>query len=134
MRDKKAKVLYVGKAKDLHKRLSSYTRHAGAEHSKTTVMLAGVDRVETIITATEKEALILEASLIKEHRPKYNIILRDDKNYPYIRVSVGEEWPRVAMARRKAADSARYFGPYSSSSAMWSTLRLIKYPLPSAKL
>ena len=134
MRDKKAKVLYVGKAKDLHKRLSSYTRHSGAEHSKTTVMLAGVDRVETIITATEKEALILEASLIKEHRPKYNIILRDDKNYPYIRVSVGEEWPRVAMARRKAADSARYFGPYSSSSAMWSTLRLIKYPLPSAKL
>lgn len=135
MRDKKAKVLYVGKAKDLHKRLSSYTRHSGAEHSKTTVMLAGVARVETIITATEKEALILEASLIKEHRPKYNIILRDDKNYPYIRVSVGEEWPRVAMARRKAADRARYFGPYSSSNAMWSTLRLINtlFPLRNCK-
>ncbi len=135
MRDGQDGVLYVGKAKDLHKRLASYARFSGSEHSKTTVMLAGVRRVETIITATEKEALILEASLIKEHKPKYNIILRDDKNYPYIKVTVAEEWPRVGMARRKSADKARYFGPYSSASAMWATLRLIAglFPLRNCK-
>lgn len=135
MLDEKSSVLYVGKAKDIHKRLSSYTRHSGAEHSKTTIMLDKVHEVKTIITNTEKEALILEASLIKKHKPKYNILLRDDKNYPYIKVTVQEEWPRVFMARRKTKDKARYFGPYSSSSAMWSTLRLISslFPLRQCK-
>jgi excinuclease ABC subunit C len=135
MRDLQERVLYVGKAKDLYKRLSSYARFSPTDHSKTSVMLAGVRRVETIITATEKEALILEASLIKEHKPKYNIILRDDKSYPYIKVTVADEWPRVSMARRKGPDRARYFGPYSSASAMWATLRLIAglFPLRNCK-
>ena len=79
--------------------------------------------------------MILEASLIKKHKPKYNIILRDDKNYPYIKVTVQEEWPRVFMARRKTRDKARYFGPYSSAGSMWATLRLIAalFPLRNCK-
>ena len=135
MLDSKSAVLYVGKAKDLFKRLSSYAHFSGAEYNKTAVMLSRVHNVDTIITSTEKEALILEASLIKKHKPKYNIILRDDKNYPYIRVTVQEEWPRVMMARRKKKDRSRYFGPYSSSSAMWSTLKLISalFPLRQCK-
>jgi excinuclease ABC subunit C len=135
MLDRKSAILYVGKAKDLQKRLASYARFSGAEHNKTTVMLERVDRVETIITRTEKEALILEASLIKQHKPRYNIILRDDKSYPLIKVTVQEEWPRVMMTRRRKNDGARYFGPYSSASSMWSTLRLITglFPLRRCK-
>ncbi len=133
MLDKKSTVLYVGKAKDLFKRLSSYAHFSAAEHNKTAVMLSKVGKVDTIITGTEKEALILEASLIKKYKPKYNILLRDDKNYPYIRVTVQEEWPRVMMARRKKKDKARYFGPYSSSSSMWSTLKLISALFPLRK-
>lgn len=130
MLDAASTVLYVGKAKDLFKRLSSYARHSGAEYSKTTVMLAKVARVDTLITATEKEALILEASLIKKHKPRYNIILRDDKSYPLIKVTVQEEWPRVMMTRRRRKDGARYFGPYSSVTSMWATLKLINGLFP----
>lgn len=135
MQDARATVLYVGKAKDLFKRLSSYAHFSGAEYNKTAVLLDKVKTVETIITNTEKEALILEASLIKKYKPKYNIILRDDKNYPYIKVTVQEEWPRVMMARRKSRDKARYFGPYSSAGSMWATLRLISslFPLRNCK-
>lgn len=133
MMDAKSSVLYVGKAKDLFKRLSSYARYSGAEHNKTVIMLEKVVKVDTLLTNTEKEALILEASLIKKHKPKYNILLRDDKNYPYIKVTTQEKWPRAVMARRKAKDKARYFGPYSSSSAMWSTLKLISTLFPLRK-
>ena len=133
MLDKQSRVLYVGKAKDLKKRLTSYTRFSGSDHNKTTVMLSHVVKVETIITRTEKEALILEASLIKNHKPKYNIILRDDKNYPFIKVTVQDTWPRVHMTRRRKKDGARYFGPYSSSSAMWATLRLLANIFPLRK-
>ncbi|MFV0436563.1 MAG: excinuclease ABC subunit UvrC [Desulfopila sp.] len=133
MLDRRSTVLYVGKAKDLFKRLSSYTRTSEAEYNKTRIMLGHVVKVDTILTRTEKEALILEASLIKKHRPKYNIILRDDKNYPLIKVTVQEEWPRVMMARRRKKDGARYFGPYSSTTAMWSTLKLIASLFPLRK-
>ncbi len=135
MLDASSAVLYVGKAKDLYKRLSSYVHHSGSEWNKTGVMLQKVMAVKTILTSTEKEALLLEASLIKKHKPRYNIVLRDDKNYPYIKVSLQEEWPRVFMARRKAKDGARYFGPYSSSGAMWASLRLISslFPLRTCK-
>ncbi len=125
MLDKQSRVLYVGKAKDLQKRLTSYTRFAGSDHNKTTVMLAKVCKVDTLLTNTEKEALILEASLIKKYKPRYNIILRDDKNYPLIKVTIQEKWPRVHMTRRRKKDGARYFGPYASSSSMWATLRLL---------
>lgn len=96
-------------------------------------MLSKVVTVDTLLTATEKEALILEASLIKKHKPKYNIILRDDKNYPLIKVTVQDTWPRVHMTRRRKKDGARYFGPYSSSSSMWATLRLLANLFPLRK-
>jgi excinuclease ABC subunit C len=135
MYSRKDTVLYVGKARDLRKRLTSYSRWDGSEHSKTTVLLSKLKRLETIITRTEKEAFILEASLIKKYRPKYNVILRDDKNYPYIKITVTEKWPRLVMTRRKKDDGNRYFGPYSSSSAMWSTIKLLNslFPLRRCK-
>lgn len=123
-------VLYIGKALNLRKRLASYKRLSGPVHSKTVVMLSKVKRIETILTTTEKEALILEASLIKKHRPKYNVILRDDKNYPMIKVTVQEKWPRVQVTRKKIQDGSRYFGPYSSTSSMRNSLKLIQSLFP----
>ncbi len=135
MLDKRSAALYVGKAKNLHKRLSSWLRPAASDHNRAALMLRQVSEVNTIITRTEKEALILEASLIKQHKPKYNIILRDDKTYPHIKVTVHEEWPRVMMTRRKKKDGARYFGPYSSVSSMWTTLKFTSslFPLRRCK-
>ncbi len=129
------KVLYVGKARDLRKRLSSYSRHLGDLHLKTGKMLSIVHKIDTILTNTEKEALILEASLIKKFRPKYNVILRDDKNYPYIKVTLNEEWPRLIMTRRRKKDGARCFGPFSSSAAMWKTISYLNtlFPLRRCK-
>ncbi|MDH3330208.1 MAG: excinuclease ABC subunit UvrC, partial [Desulfobulbaceae bacterium] len=123
-------VLYVGKAVNLRKRLASYTRKQVVEHSKTAVMLSKVQRIETILTTTEKEALILEASLIKKHHPRYNVILRDDKNYPLIKVTVREKWPRILVTRKRIRDGNRYFGPYSSSSSMRETLKLLQNLFP----
>ncbi len=135
MKNGSGKILYVGKARDLRNRLASYRSAEAQRFSKTAAMLQKAVRVETILTATEKEALILEAALIKKHRPRYNVILRDDKNYPYIKVTVNEKWPRVFVGRRRLKDGARYFGPYSSSSAMHDTLALIRelFPLRTCK-
>ncbi len=121
----KQEVLYVGKARNLRKRLAQYAHYAGPEYSKTAVMLRHVRRVETILTSTEKEALILESSLIKKHRPKYNVILRDDKNYPLIMVTMSEEWPRIRVTRRRLKDGNKYYGPYASSTSMRATLKLL---------
>lgn len=123
-------VLYVGKAVNLRKRLASYKKYRGSDHSKTSVMLAKVQRIKTILTTTEKEALILEASLIKKHRPRYNVILRDDKNYPLIKVTVHEKWPRILVTRKRIRDGSRYFGPYASSSSMRETLKLLQTLFP----
>jgi len=126
----KKQVLYVGKARDLRKRLSQYAHFTGPVHSKTAVMLSHVQRVETILTTTEKEALILEASLIKQHRPRYNVILRDDKNYPLIKVTTRDPWPRIVVTRKRLRDGNRYFGPYSSGTAMRTTLQLLYAQFP----
>lgn len=123
-------VLYVGKALNLRKRLASYKQFSGPHHSKTAVMLSKVQRIETILTTTEKEALILEASLIKKHRPRYNVILRDDKSYPLIKVTIKDKWPRVLVTRKRMRDGNRYFGPYSSSSAMRESLKLLHTLFP----
>lgn len=123
-------VLYVGKAVNLRKRLASYKRFLDTDHSKTSVMLSKVDRIETILTTTEKEALILEASLIKKHRPRYNVILRDDKNYPMVKVTVRDKWPRMSITRKKIRDGNRYFGPYSSTSSMRDMLKLLHSLFP----
>ncbi len=135
MQDETGQLLYVGKARDLRKRLASYARYATDVRSKTAVMLSKVSSIDTILTNTEKEALILESSLIKKHRPKYNVILRDDKNYPLIKVTVDEAWPRVIMTRKRTKDGARYFGPFSSSSAMWATVNYLNslFPLRRCK-
>ncbi|HHD62961.1 MAG TPA: excinuclease ABC subunit UvrC [Desulfobulbaceae bacterium] len=131
----KREVLYVGKARDLRKRLSQYAHFAGPIHSKTAVMLGHVRKVETILTTTEKEALILEASLIKKHRPRYNVILRDDKNYPLIKVTLKDRWPKVVVTRRRIRDGSRYFGPFASTSSMRTTLKLLfsMFPLRRCK-
>ena len=126
----RTEVLYVGKARDLRKRLAQYAHYSGSAHSKTAVMLSHVRQVKTILTTTEKEALILEASLIKKHRPRYNVILRDDKNYPLIKVTTREQWPRLLVTRRRLRDGNRYFGPYSSTSAMRASLKLLYSMFP----
>ncbi|MGI6657547.1 MAG: excinuclease ABC subunit UvrC [Desulfobulbus sp.] len=126
----KRQVLYVGKARDLRKRLAQYAHYSGPAHSKTAAMLSHVRRVETILTTTEKEALILEAALIKQHRPRYNVILRDDKNYPLIKVTIRDPWPRIVVTRRRLRDGNRYFGPYAAPSAMRATLNLLHSHFP----
>ena len=135
MKSRAGEVLYVGKARELRKRLSSYARIDQALHGKTAMLLSQVRGIETIVTNTEKEALILESSLIKQHRPKYNVILRDDKSYPLLKVTVQEQWPRLVMTRRRVKDGARYFGPFSSPSAMWETIRYLNslFPLRRCK-
>ncbi len=139
MKDGGGVVLYVGKARDLRRRLASYQRYDSTplinrDQNKTSVMLGKTKSIETILTLTEKEALILEASLIKQYKPKYNIILRDDKNYPYIMVTVREEWPRLVVTRRRVKDQA-IFGPFSSPTAMWDTIRHLNtlFPLRRCK-
>ncbi|MFO7761168.1 MAG: excinuclease ABC subunit UvrC [Thermodesulfobacteriota bacterium] len=135
MYDWQGRAVYVGKAVNLRKRLASYVRRKGGIPTKTAVMLGRVASVETIITRTDKEAFILEASLIKEYRPRYNVRLKDDKSYPYIKVTVQEKWPRLLVTRKKKKDGSRYFGPYSSASTMKATLKFLNslFPLRRCK-
>lgn len=123
-------VLYVGKARDLHARLSQYSHFSGPAQNKTALLLAQVRQVQTIVTHTENEALLLEAALIKRHRPKYNVVLRDDKGYPWIQVTVQEAWPRLLISRRRVEDGSRYFGPYSSGPALRESLKLLAALFP----
>ncbi len=122
-------ILYVGKAINLRNRVRSYFRPRG-QTNKIKQMLAQVVDWEIIVTGSELEALVLECNLIKKHRPKYNVRLRDDKNYPYIKVSMDEEWPRVYITRRIARDGARYFGPFTDSRSVWRTLDLLNKLFP----
>src|SRR5579884_1426558 len=122
-------ILYVGKAINLRNRVRSYFRPRG-QTNKIRQMLAQVVDWEIIVTDSELEALVLECNLIKKHRPKYNVRLRDDKNYPYIKVSMDEEWPRVYITRRIARDGARYFGPFTDSRSVWRTLDLLNKLFP----
>ena len=135
MKSRQGKILYVGKAKNLRKRLSSYQRANPKDSPKTALMLGKVAAIETILTHTEKEAFILEASLIKKHRPRFNIELKDDKSYPCIKVTLGEEWPRVYKTHRRIKDGSRYFGPYTSAGSMRNTLSIINrlFPLRRCK-
>jgi excinuclease ABC subunit C len=125
-KDGSGTVLYVGKAKRLRSRVRSYVGQEHLESIKTRALMSQVDSVETIILPTEEAALILEANLIKEHHPKYNIALRDDKSYPYIKVTVQEAFPRVYVTRHLVNDGARYFGPYTDVAAMRRALNVVK--------
>ena len=110
-RGPRGKLLYVGKARSLRKRVASYFVR-GADTPKSEALLSGYRDLETIVTNTELEALLLENALIKKHRPRYNVCLRDDKTYPYIKITTGEPWPRALITRRVEEDSHSYFGPY----------------------
>ena len=125
MRDISDTIIYIGKAKSLTKRVHQYFRPSHDEGIKKKQMVEHIDHFEYIITDSELEALVLECNLIKEHTPKYNTMLRDDKTYPYIRVTVGEDYPRVLFSREMKKDKSRYFGPYTSAGAVKSTIDLI---------
>ena len=111
MMDKTGTVIYVGKAKKLKNRVSQYFQDSASHTPKTRQMVAQVDHFDTIFVSSEFEALVLENSLIKRHSPKYNILLKDDKGYPFVRLSA-EPYPRFSLVNRPANDSARYFGPF----------------------
>jgi len=125
MRDSAGRVLYVGKAKNLRTRLRSYFSARGDSRAHIRFLLARIASIETLVTDTEKEALILENTLIKEHTPRYNIDLRDDKTYVSLRLDLREEYPALEVVRRMPRDGALYFGPYASAGAVRETLKLI---------
>jgi excinuclease ABC subunit C len=124
--DASGEVLYVGKAKRLRSRVRSYVATEHLESVKTRALMQQIGGLETIVVPTEAHALILEANLIKEHKPKFNIALRDDKTYPYIKVTVQEPFPRVIVTRRLVSDGARYFGPYTDVGSMRRALNVVK--------
>ena len=115
MHDEQDKIIYVGKAISLKNRVRQYFQDSRNKGVKIEQMVTHIRRFEYIVTDSELEALVLECNLIKEHRPKYNTMLMDDKSYPFIKVTVGEDFPRVMLARKQVKDKARYFGPYTST-------------------
>jgi len=134
-RDAAGEIIYVGKAVSLKNRVRSYF-HSGAQHQpRTKLMLEKAAGLDYIVTDSEVEALILEQNLIKEHRPRYNVLLKDDKSYPYLKVTLNENYPRVQITRRHLKDGSKYFGPYTRVGAVNETLRLLKkiFPFRSCK-
>ncbi|MDE5910221.1 MAG: excinuclease ABC subunit UvrC [Lachnospiraceae bacterium] len=125
MRDDKDNIIYVGKAINLHSRVRSYFRKNIGRGPQIDKMVTLISRFEYIVTDSELEALVLENNLIKEHSPKYNTLLKDDKTYPYIKVTMGEAYPRVLFSRQMKKDKSRYFGPYTSAAAVKDTIDLI---------
>ena len=126
MHDASDAIIYVGKAVSLRNRVRQYFQSSRNKGPKIEQMVTRIRRFEYIVTDSELEALVLECNLIKEHRPKYNTMLKDDKTYPFIKVTVGEEYPRVLFSRTMKKDKSRYFGPYSSAGAVKDTIDLIR--------
>lgn len=135
MHDADGRVIYVGKAVVLKNRVRSYFRGDANQSPKVRAMVAKISEFETIVTSSEVEALVLECNLIKKYRPRYNISLKDDKSYPYLKLTVQEDFPRLYIARRRLRDGARYYGPYADAGAMHEVLRLLKtmFPLRSCR-
>lgn len=131
MKNKDNKIIYVGKAISLKNRVRQYFQSSKNHSPKVKSMVSNIASFEYIMTDSELEALILECNLIKQHRPKYNVLLRDDKTYPYIKVTVNEDYPRVMKVRRVLKDKAKYFGPYTNVGAVNDTLEIIRniYPI-----
>ena len=125
MADAASNVIYVGKAANLRKRLASYFARSTHPDLKTGVLIKKIVDFETIITATENEALILESNLIKRYRPRYNVILKDDKRYPSLRIDIKSEYPCLSIVRKIKNDGALYFGPYASAGAVRETIKVI---------
>jgi excinuclease ABC subunit C len=130
LQDSSGGVLYVGKGSSLRNRVRSYFGTPHALTPKLQRMVAKVERVDFIVTDSEQEALILECNLIKKHRPRYNVRLKDDKSYPYLKINVNEDWPRIYITRRFQDDGGRYFGPFASASSLRKTLDLVKKLFP----
>ncbi|NNF06605.1 MAG: excinuclease ABC subunit UvrC, partial [Candidatus Eisenbacteria bacterium] len=130
MKDAKGKVLYVGKANRLDARVRSYFNATGQVHPKQAALVERIADIDTIITDSEVEALLLEMTLIKEKRPPYNIRLKDDKRFPYLKITLGEEYPKAIITRRTPEDGSRYFGPYTDAGALRRTLKMARSLLP----
>ena len=122
MHDEKDNIIYVGKAINLKNRVRQYFQSSRNKGAKIEQMVTHIRRFEYIVTDSELEALVLECNLIKEHRPKYNTMLMDDKGYPFIKVTVNEAYPRIMLARTMQKDKAKYFGPYTSATAVKDTI------------
>ncbi len=135
LKDDQGRILYVGKAKVLKNRVRSYFQKAAGLDDRKSAMMKSVADFEFTVTGNELEALILEANLIKQYKPRYNILLRDDKSYPYLKLTLHEKWPRLEVVRRIQKGDARYFGPYVPAGAMWETLSFIRnhYHIPNCR-
>ncbi len=131
-KDQKNDIIYIGKAAVLTDRVRSYFQQSSDLTPKTRVLMSVVKDLETIVTQSELEALILESNLIKQHRPRFNVVLRDDKQYPYLRLPIQEDFPRLSIVRRVKNDRALYFGPYVPTGAMRETLKIIRRVFPLA--
>ncbi|MDQ3690555.1 MAG: excinuclease ABC subunit UvrC [Chloroflexota bacterium] len=130
MKNAAGRVLYVGKADALRNRVRSYFTARGPDDARISRMVTEVVNVEYIVTDTVSEAYLLESNLIKEHRPRFNIRLRDDKSYPFVKITLGEDFPRIVRTRRLVRDGSRYFGPYASASSVDETLKLLRKIFP----
>ena len=130
MLDRDEKVLYVGKAASLRPRVRSYFQPSAALSPRLSRMVEQIGRVDFITTSSEVEALALECNLIKEHRPKYNVKLRDDKQYPWLKVTVGEDFPQASIERRPQKVGSRYFGSYTDAGAFREILRQLRKVFP----
>ena len=129
-RDVNKKVIYVGKAKDLHNRVRSYFQLPEKLTPKTQSLVEHINDIDFFIASSEQEALIMELNFIKQYRPHYNIMLKDDKSFPYLKIDVNEKWPRIYVTRRFEQDGGRYFGPFSNGGSVKQTLRIIKRLFP----
>ena len=130
MLDSDKNIIYVGKAKDLHKRVKSYFQNNHDQNAKTLKMVEQIEDMQYILTGSELEALILETNLIKELRPKYNILMKDDKNFAYIKITTNEDYPRILIVRKILKDHARYFGPKTAASRYYDILHLLRKIFP----
>ncbi len=131
-KDKQGNIIYIGKAAVLADRVRSYYQK-GTDHSpKTSLLVSQITDLETMVTRSELEALILESNLVKRHKPRFNIVLRDDKQYPYVRLPIKDDFPRLSIVRRVQKDGALYYGPYTPANALRETLKVIKHVFPLA--
>jgi excinuclease ABC subunit C len=129
-RDARGQVIYVGKAASLRSRVRSYFQESRSQDAKTDALVRQIRDLEVVVTDNELEALMLEATLVRKHRPRYNIILRDDKHYPFLKLTTNEPFPRLLVARRVQQDGAQYYGPFYPATAMRETLRLTRQLFP----
>lgn len=136
MKSSEGSVIYIGKAASLHDRVRSYFQSSRPYHPKIEALVSSVENIEYIVTDSEVEALILECNLIKRYRPRYNIRLKDDKRYPYLKITMQEDFPRIFTTRQTKPDGARYFGPYTSTQSVRKTLNLLRsiFPIRNCRL